>query len=152
LEEPTGLSPRNRSSAEDLVKVVRVASTYPEISQFTTQSRNLIDVAGRQREFHNTNRLVGAPGWEILLSKTGYTREAGRCLVMRLQSASRTVLVVLLGASAKSQRMLDALNVRRWLSGEEPIVREVADITPRPKLIKAKFSRSTQKRRGKVRL
>ena len=124
VEEPTGLSPRNKASAEDLVRVVKAAATYPEIADFSTQSEHSVEVRGRLRTFHNTNGLVGQPGWDILLSKTGTTGAAGRCLVMRLQSAGRTVLVVLMGAAARGARALDALNVQRWLAGEEPVEKQ----------------------------
>jgi len=123
IEEPTGLSPRNQASAEDLVRILKAASAYPQIAEYSTQAEHSVAVKGRLRSFHNTNGLVGQPGWDILLSKTGTTAAAGRCLVMRLQSAGRTVLVVLMGAAAKGARALDALNVQRWLAGDEPIER-----------------------------
>lgn len=119
--EPTGLSPDNRSSASDLVAVMRAASEYPAIVAATTQARGEISLNGRSYHARNTNRLVGSPGWDILLSKTGFTNEAGRCLVMRLRSAGRTVLLVLLNASAGPGRTLDALNVTRWLAGQAPL-------------------------------
>ena len=75
-------------------------------------------VNGREWAVRNTNHLVGAPGWNILLSKTGFTSEAGRCVTMRLQAAGRTVMVVLMGAAHSAQRARDALNIRRWLDGE----------------------------------
>jgi D-alanyl-D-alanine carboxypeptidase/D-alanyl-D-alanine endopeptidase (penicillin-binding protein 7) len=123
IEEPTGLSPNNRASAEDLVKVLQAASAYPEIHDATTQTEHTVEVRGRAHSYHNTNKLVGQPGWDILLSKTGTTTAAGRCLVMRLQEAGRTVLVVLMGGKANASRVWDALNVRRWLDGEEPATR-----------------------------
>jgi serine-type D-Ala-D-Ala endopeptidase (penicillin-binding protein 7) len=121
IEEPTGLSPRNQASAEDLVRILKAASAYPQIADYSTQTEHSVEVKGRLRSFHNTNRLVGQPGWDILLSKTGTTAAAGRCLVMRLQSAGRTVFVVLMGAVARGGRALDALNVQRWLAGDEPV-------------------------------
>jgi serine-type D-Ala-D-Ala endopeptidase (penicillin-binding protein 7) len=121
IEEPTGLSPRNQASAEDLVRILKAAATYPQIAEYSTQAEHSVEIRGRLRSFHNTNRLVGQPGWDILLSKTGTTAAAGRCLVMKLQSAGRTVFVVLMGAVAKGGRALDALNVQRWLAGDEPV-------------------------------
>ena len=121
LEDPTGLSPNNHATAQDMVKILKAASTYPEIAQATSQSSQAIKVNGRSRVFHNTNRLVGKPGWDIMLSKTGFTNEAGRCLTMRLQSAGRNILVVLMGAMATSERTLDALNIQRWLGGQQPV-------------------------------
>ena len=119
--EPTGLSPDNRSSASDLAWVLRAAAGYPAIVAATTQVRGLVMVKGKAYHALNTNRLVGSPGWDILLSKTGYTNEAGRCLVMRLRTAGKTVLVVLLNASAGAGRTLDAMNVTRWLAGLAPL-------------------------------
>ena len=118
IEEPTGLSPHNRSTAADLVKMATAASYYPEISRITTETGDLIDINGHPVQYLNTNRLVGRKGWDILLSKTGFTREAGRCLVMRLQSAGKHVIVVLLNAKEGAARLLDAENVQRFLAGE----------------------------------
>jgi len=121
IEEPTGLSARNRSSAQDMVKVLRAAASYPEIARITSQRNHTVVVNGRRWAVHNTNRLVGSEGWTISVSKTGFTSEAGRCLSMRVQAAGRTVMVVLMGAIGSSDRALDALNIRRWLSGEAPL-------------------------------
>ncbi|HVL76580.1 MAG TPA: serine hydrolase [Noviherbaspirillum sp.] len=121
IEEPTGLSPNNRSSALDLLRMVAAASAYPEISRMSTGLGEMMDMNGRTVEYRNTNRLIGRDGWDILLSKTGFTREAGRCLVMRFQSAGRHVIVVLLNASESAARMLDAENVQRYLNGESPV-------------------------------
>lgn len=119
--EPTGLSPDNRSSASDLAEVVRAAAGYPAIVAATTRSRGEALVNGKPYLARNTNHLVGREGWDILLSKTGFTNEAGRCLVMRLRAAGKTVLLVLLNAGAGAARTLDATNVARWLSGQAPV-------------------------------
>jgi D-alanyl-D-alanine carboxypeptidase/D-alanyl-D-alanine endopeptidase (penicillin-binding protein 7) len=127
LVEPTGLSPDNRASAADLVKVLKAASTYPEIAQITSRSKDVVQLNGRTQEFRNTNSLVGKSGWVILLSKTGFTNEAGRCVAMRVQAEGKTVIVVLMGALVASERALDALNIHRWLS---EVQRPLAQQTP----------------------
>jgi D-alanyl-D-alanine carboxypeptidase/D-alanyl-D-alanine endopeptidase (penicillin-binding protein 7) len=64
---------------------------------------------------------VGAKGWDIGLSKTGYTNEAGRCLIMRITAAGKNATVVLLNASGSAARISDALNIRRFITGgDEP--------------------------------
>ena len=98
--------------------ILKAATAYPEITQATTQTADAIHINGRLRTFNNTNRLVGRPGWDILLSKTGTTLAAGRCLVMHMQSAGRTVFVVLMGGVAKSARAGDAQKVQQWLAAE----------------------------------
>ncbi len=125
--EPTGLSPQNHASAHDMAKILKAASGYPDIVAATSQSSSRIAVNGRGRLFHNTNRFVGQPGWDISVSKTGFTNEAGRCLSMRLESAGRKLLVVLMGAMEGSERALDVLNIQRLVGGEpeqaEPVAR-----------------------------
>jgi D-alanyl-D-alanine carboxypeptidase/D-alanyl-D-alanine endopeptidase (penicillin-binding protein 7) len=118
IEEPTGLNPANRSTAEDLVKMAQAASHYPEITRITTDPKDLINIKGREVEYHNTNRLVGAKGWDIGLSKTGYTQEAGRCLIMKIKAAGKNATLVLLNAGASSVRIMDALNIRRHVLGD----------------------------------
>lgn len=119
IEEPTGLSPNNRSTAADLVKMATAAANYPEIRRITTDAKDVINIKGRKVEYHNTNRLVGAKGWDIGMSKTGYTEEAGRCLIMRIKSAGKNATLVLLNAKASSARLMDALNIRRFIAGSE---------------------------------
>ncbi|HEX8962749.1 MAG TPA: serine hydrolase [Rhodocyclaceae bacterium] len=119
IEEPTGLSSANRSTPADLVKMAQAAAQYPDIVRVTTDSGEVVDVNGRPLEYHNTNRLVGKQGWEdILLSKTGTTNAAGRCLLMRLQAAGRTVTLVLLDAKKGAARFIDAMKIRSLVSGE----------------------------------
>lgn len=117
IEEPTGLSPYNTSTASDLAKLAMAAARYPEIEQITTVSGDLIDVDGMQRHYHNTNRLVSDKNWNILLSKTGFTREAGRCIIMRVRAAGRDAVMVLLNARATATRTADANLLHRLLTG-----------------------------------
>jgi D-alanyl-D-alanine carboxypeptidase/D-alanyl-D-alanine endopeptidase (penicillin-binding protein 7) len=125
IEEPTGLSPHNTSTALDLSKIAMAASHYPEIAHITTSSNDLIDVEGAPTQYRNTNHLVGHRGWDILLSKTGFTREAGRCLIMRVQAAGRHAIMVLLNAGASTTRTMDAMNLQRVFTGEPIIVAAV---------------------------
>jgi D-alanyl-D-alanine carboxypeptidase/D-alanyl-D-alanine endopeptidase (penicillin-binding protein 7) len=119
IEEPTGLSPHNRSTAADLVKMANAASKYDTIRDMSTDRQDTININGRKVEYRNTNRLVGAKGWDIGMSKTGYTEEAGRCLIMRIKSAGKNSTMVLLNAGASSARLMDALKIRKYISGDE---------------------------------
>jgi D-alanyl-D-alanine carboxypeptidase/D-alanyl-D-alanine endopeptidase (penicillin-binding protein 7) len=115
IEEPTGLSPFNTSTASDLAKLAMAASRYPEIERITTVSGDLIDVGGSARHYHNTNKLVSDKNWTISLSKTGYTQEAGRCIIMRVRTAGRDAIMVLLNARASANRTADAISLHRFL-------------------------------------
>ena len=116
IKEPTGLSPENTSTASDLAKMALAASKYPQIVAITTDKEDQINMNGRSRTFHNTNRLVGASGWDVLLSKTGFTNEAGHCLIMRIKQAGRQATLVLLNANGGSSRLGDALRIRQYLA------------------------------------
>jgi D-alanyl-D-alanine carboxypeptidase/D-alanyl-D-alanine endopeptidase (penicillin-binding protein 7) len=124
IEEPTGLSPHNHATAHDMAKIAKAAAGYPQIEAATSQRGAVVKVNGRARRFHNTNGLVGAPGWDIMLSKTGFTNEAGRCLTMRLEAAGRKIVVVLMGAMRSSARTLDALNIHKLLDAKPAAVAE----------------------------
>jgi D-alanyl-D-alanine endopeptidase (penicillin-binding protein 7) len=130
IEEPTGLSPHNTSTATDLARLVMAAGRYPEIERLTTASADLIEVEGEATHYRNTNRLVGNSAWDIRLSKTGFTREAGRCLVMRVQAAGRSAVMILLNARESVVRTADAVNMHRMLRGE-PIME--ASVAPKHK-------------------
>lgn len=147
IEEPTGLSPHNRSNAGDLVKMAKASTEYPEIVRMTTETKDVFDIKGRDVNFSNTNRLVGAKGWDVGLSKTGFTNEAGRCLIMNITAAGKKATLVLLNAGASSARIMDALNIRRFITGDEPVSR-VARAAGGPR-IKASAGSSKAKIRAK---
>ena len=100
LEEPTGLSPANRASAADVGRIVSAAAAYPQIARDTTTPAETVHAAGDSLRYRNTNPLVGAQGWDIRLSKTGASTEAGRCLAMRIHIDDRDLTLVLLDGRA----------------------------------------------------
>jgi D-alanyl-D-alanine endopeptidase (penicillin-binding protein 7) len=115
ITDPTGLSPANTSTATEMAMITSAAARYREIERITSVKKASVPVDGRPRELHNTNRLVGAKGWNIRVSKTGYTEEAGRCLAMRILNGKRPVTVVLLDADGSAQRLRDAALIRKSL-------------------------------------
>jgi D-alanyl-D-alanine endopeptidase (penicillin-binding protein 7) len=115
FDDATGLSSANVSSAEDLLKLVRAAHRYELIRSYTTMTGHEVHVAGRPLAYHNTNRLVANGSWNIGLSKTGFTNDAGRCLVLQAKLAERQVIIVLLDSWGKLSRIGDANRVRAWL-------------------------------------
>lgn len=113
--EPTGLNSANVSSPRDLARLVEEAHSMPQIREYSTARNMLVSVRGRQQHFINTNALARGSEWELGLSKTGFIREAGRCLVMQASIEDRPVIMVMLDASGKQQRLQDAERIRRWL-------------------------------------
>ena len=113
--EPTGLSSRNQSSAPDLARLVKAASSHALIRELSTSPESRFAVGRRTLQFRNTNGLVRNPAWEIGLQKTGYIVEAGRCLVMQASMAGRKLIMVFLDSTGKNSRIGDAERVRRWI-------------------------------------
>lgn len=116
--DPTGLSARNRSTAADLVRLVRASSKYPQIREYSTTRY----FTGHFRQpryrlaFGNTNILVHRESWGVGISKTGYLSEAGRCLVMLSEMDGRPVVTVLLDSLGTRSPMGDAGRIKRWLT------------------------------------
>jgi len=119
--DASGLNPRNISTARDLHKLLEAARAQPRLHTFTTSGELWVtDLAtGRTIEFFNTNRLVRQEQWEIGLSKTGYTADAGNCLVMRVTVAGRPLSIVLLNSWGKASKYGDAQRIRDWLINTE---------------------------------
>jgi D-alanyl-D-alanine endopeptidase (penicillin-binding protein 7) len=112
--DPTGLSP-NVSSARDLVKMVNAAYQYPMIRDFSTDTAYDVNTGKRTLHYASTNALVRNPGWKIGLQKTGFTNEAGECMVMQTTVHDRPVIMVLLDSTGKYSRVADAQRVHTWL-------------------------------------
>jgi len=139
FSDATGLSPRNVSTANDLATLVATAAEYPEIRDFTTTPSHFVEVqpSGQLLGFNNTNRLVKSSDWNIQLSKTGYIREAGKCLVMLATIASKPFVIVLLDSAGKYTRLGDAQRVRYWLeTGQTLPTAPTAKAAPKPAKLK----------------
>jgi len=113
--EPTGLSSDNRSSARDLARLVAAASERALLRELSTSPEYELHAGRRVVQFRNSNRLVRESGWNILLQKTGYIREAGRCVVMQVRLAGRDLIMVLMDAANSTARWTDAERLLRWL-------------------------------------
>lgn len=121
--EPTGLNAGNISTPRDLVRLVEESFLVPLIREYSTSQNLLIRVGGRSQQFRNSNALVRTDSWDLGLSKTGFIREAGRCLVMQAEVEKRPVILVMLDAPGTQHRLRDAEMIRRWLmqQAEKPL-------------------------------
>jgi D-alanyl-D-alanine endopeptidase (penicillin-binding protein 7) len=143
FDDATGLTPTNVSTANELAIMVQAAANYPMIREFTTTPSHYVEVqpTGRVLGFNNSNRLVSSGAWDIQLQKTGFINEAGRCLVMMAQVASRPVVIVLLDSVGKYSRLGDANRVKYWLEtgNAMPAAKAVARKSTAKKVYKAKI-------------
>jgi serine-type D-Ala-D-Ala endopeptidase (penicillin-binding protein 7) len=113
--DPTGLSSQNVASPEDLSKLVIAASKNRTIREYSTDRNYAVRVHKHMVEFRNTDNLVANPTWNIIVQKTGYIAEAGKCLVMAAVIEGRSVVIVLLDSFGKYTRVADAQRVKTWM-------------------------------------
>ena len=104
--EPTGLSAMNVSTAEELVDIVLEASKYPEI---VAASKSTTTVQDKKRvvSYNNTNPITRKRD-DIIVSKTGWIRASGGCLVMLVDTDLGKRVIVVLNSKTIKTRIPDA--------------------------------------------
>ncbi len=115
--DPCGLAPLNVSTALDLFEIGRQAYSEDLIRDFTTRDDILFESKGKKfkRYFGNTNDIVIRKDWIVKMSKTGYTLEASRCLILAFEVKGVDYLLVLLGENSLWQRDKDAETIKKWI-------------------------------------
>jgi D-alanyl-D-alanine endopeptidase (penicillin-binding protein 7) len=104
--DPTGLGVMNISTAYDLIKLVKAAEIYPEIVESSQMSEVRISHKKKFLIFKNTNPLVSTK--EFIVSKTGYIRAAGGCIVMMVETEVGKRIVILLNSKNTRTRIPEA--------------------------------------------
>lgn len=107
--DPTGLSPKNVSNANDLVRLAeQIMKNYPKIAEISKEME--LDVPGFGK-IENTDQLL-AEVPEAVCSKTGFTTEAKGCLllVMNDPRSSNFIINVVLGADDRFLEMEKLIN------------------------------------------
>ena len=127
--EPTGLSIHNVSTARDLSKLVQAARKYPMLTQLSTTKEKTVSFRKPNYTlgFSNTDHLVNRANWDIKLTKTGFTNQAGHCLVLVTSMGNRPESLVILDAFGKFTHFADASRIRKWIeTGKSGSVPDVA--------------------------
>ncbi len=100
------------------MKLVNAASRNPVIREYSTLPNHEFRVGRSAIVYRNTNLLIGKPDWEILVQKTGYTNDAGQCLVMETVIGERPVVMVLMNSFGSLTRTADARRIRKWMEAQ----------------------------------
>lgn len=108
FDDPSGLSRKNVSTARDIQRMVLAALRYEFITKSSSQKQVMLDTYYKTRvrtiELWNTNRPLLFEFDNVLISKTGFTRPAGWCVAMIVDSGADTFVVVVLGSRDKHHR------------------------------------------------
>ena len=116
FDDNSGLSPNNVSTPFELAYITSHAAQYPLIRQFSTDTDESFVNDGKTLHFKNTNEVVRNTKWpNLMLSKTGYTIEAGRCVTMMGTVNNHAVTMVLLAGRSSALRTKDAMAIQQWL-------------------------------------
>lgn len=111
---PNGLPmPGQYSTARDLSLIARAAYANPTIRSIVSLPKLVFRYSnGRTRELENTNKvLTRLPYCNGM--KTGYTQQAGHCLISSGARPGRDVIAVVLG-DGKSRIWLDSAALLSW--------------------------------------
>lgn len=116
--DQTGLSAQNVSTPHDIARLAREAFSVPEIQQPAKMSEHRQETVDSHRltRVFTTNKLLYDSELQLIGGKTGYTEEAGYCLVVqaRVPNTDREVIVVVLGAPTEQGRFDEAKKVLLW--------------------------------------
>lgn len=104
--EPTGLSIMNVSTAEELIPIVMTAQSYPAIVNASNTRTDRIKTKKSWYNFNNTNPIVSS--YHFMVSKTGYIKASGGCIVMMLDTSVGRRIVVLLNSKSTRTRIPEA--------------------------------------------
>lgn len=105
------------STARDMTVLARAAWNTPVIRQFVgTRQTTFTYDGGETVKIDNSNELLHRYS-ECVGMKTGYTEQAGRCLVAAATRGNKTVIAVLLG-STEEAIWDDAEGLLRWCLGK----------------------------------
>ena len=107
-----GLSDRNRSCAADVAALGRRLLAEPRLAKIvgTRRAKVPFPIEGGRLYLNNNNPLLRSEYRGTIGVKTGYTDEAGRCLVAAAQRGDERLLVVLLDSydpGRQAEQLLD---------------------------------------------
>ena len=115
FDDPSGLIMTNVTTAHDLAKMVAAAGNYPFISEVSSKPeiKETIQVKKKSKTITlpNTNQKILFEFNNILVSKTGFTSRAGRCLAMLVERQGLKYAIIILGEPSNKARETVARNL-----------------------------------------
>lgn len=116
--EPTGIDNENRSTPYDIALLAQAAFRNPDI-QTPAQMREHLQETVDTHQFTRvltTDKLLYDSTLDVVGAKTGFTNEAGYCVVaqLRIPNVARDLIIVILGAPTDQGRFDEAAELYQW--------------------------------------
>ena len=108
---PHGLDDANHyTTALELAKLTDYAMDNETFAKIVGTKSTTIYINNQSRQINNTNELLGVLNGVVGV-KTGFTNNAGRCLVTETKRNNMDIITIVLGADTKKDRTKDSANL-----------------------------------------
>lgn len=108
---PHGLDDANHyTTALELAKLTDYAMDNETFAKIVGTKSTTICINNQSRQINNTNELLGVLNGVVGV-KTGFTNNAGRCLVTETKRNNMDIITIVLGADTKKDRTKDSVNL-----------------------------------------
>ena len=108
---PHGLDDANHyTTALELAKLTDYAMDNETFAKIVGTKSTTIYINNQSRQINNTNKLLGVLNGVVGV-KTGFTNNAGRCLVTETKRNNMDIITIVLGADTKKDRTKDSVNL-----------------------------------------
>lgn len=128
---PHGLdNSEHYTTAYELAKITDYALKNETIAKIVKTKTTTISINGNPMQINNTNELLGNING-VYGVKTGFTNNAGRCLVTSVKRGDMDLIIVVLGADTRKDRASDSMKLIEYaykryhnVNVEEAVTRE----------------------------
>ena len=112
---PHGLDDSNHyTTALELAKLTDYAMQNKKFAEIVGTKSTTININGYSKQINNTNELLGVLDGVVGV-KTGFTNNAGRCLVTEVKRNGMDIITVVLGADTKKDRTKDSVELIEYI-------------------------------------
>ncbi|MBP3708672.1 MAG: D-alanyl-D-alanine carboxypeptidase [Clostridia bacterium] len=126
---PHGLDdPEHYTTATELAKIADYALDNETFCKIVGSKNYTITINGYPKSINNTNELLGyLPN--VYGVKTGFTNNAGRCLVTSIKKDNMDIITIVIQADTKKDRTKDSINLINYIFGnyEKINIQEIVD-------------------------
>lgn len=126
---PHGLDdPAHYTTAYELAKIANYALENETIAKVVATKYYTININGYPKDLSNTNELLGNLNG-VTGVKTGFTNNAGRCLVTSIERDGFNIITVVIQADTKKDRTKDSIKIIEHIyeNYEKVNIREIVD-------------------------